>query len=166
MRPFQRDHRLEPRRIAGVALDVVVGGELIKTEVASPIEIPQPQSMEKQNGDTQLTPITFTTTLTLKVRRNLMCGDEQKAMENLTHIDNPATASTPRATQARTREKAPTLTTTSFSKRSTELANKAAAPRAPHDHTAVVVQDITQLMVGGTGGDKECQVALGNIKSL
>ncbi|KAG0195682.1 hypothetical protein BGX33_002806 [Mortierella sp. NVP41] len=151
--PFLKDADfkiLEPRRIAAIpnaVLDVVVGDQLPTTKVVSLEKTLQEVSLQASRKESVAT------------RRNPVYGEIERAMENLTHIDNPATAPTHRAPQT-----LPDGQSTDCNKHpEPQYSGNKAESRAPQSYPATESRDITQTIISASLGDKDAQVALGDM---
>ncbi|KAF9079758.1 hypothetical protein BGX23_003303, partial [Mortierella sp. AD031] len=102
---------LKPYRIAamtGVVLDVVVRGELTQAEIASPTGTQQaisPESFRQEHKVEEVksaihTIATASTAFTASTTTRTVHGHDGVAMDNYSHIDNPAAAPFSRAPQA------------------------------------------------------------------
>ncbi|KAG9071622.1 hypothetical protein KI688_005835 [Linnemannia hyalina] len=154
---------LVPHRIAAmpeVVLDIVVRGNPVRTETASPQEkVPgtSPMSYQEQTGKTDNSIINTTSV----IRRNPVYGLENAAMENYTHIDRPPTVSP----SARAPQSLSTTTTlTSDVTPQPQPMGNIIPSRAPQGTSATAgTDDLTQIMFSAGQGGAKAQVSLGDM---
>ncbi|KAF9106137.1 hypothetical protein BGX29_010387 [Mortierella sp. GBA35] len=153
MLPFLKDadfRILEPRRIATIpnaVLDVVIGDQLPTTNVVSPENALQEVSLDASPKES------------ISTRRNPVYGEVERALENLNHIDNPATAPFRRAPQTLPDDQS----TDSNNYPEPQYSGNKAESRAPQSYPVAESRDITQTMISAGLGDKDAQVALGDM---
>ncbi|KAF9153944.1 hypothetical protein BG015_002250 [Linnemannia schmuckeri] len=93
--------------------------------------------------------------------RNPVYGDESKAMDNYTHIDNPATAPLRRAPHAILDDQS--SSTTNIHTPQSRLSTDQSQPRAPQEQPSNLTKHFTNTMANANLGDKVAQVALGRM---
>ncbi|KAF9143802.1 hypothetical protein BG015_000299 [Linnemannia schmuckeri] len=142
---------LEPLRIAavpGATLDVVVIGQLSGAKELSleSLQNALPDTQEESNNTI--------------VRRNPVGGLVEEAIQNYTHIDNPATSPPCRGPQAILEDKA--FGNDSAAQEPTKVSNSDSHLRAPQELSpAPTATDFEKTMMKTRFGDKEAQNAVG-----
>lgn len=152
---------LEPLRIAsvpGVTLDVVVRDQLIEKELS--LDSLQQALPDLPKKDNSAHSIPISSAVTAAVRRNPVSGFVEEAMQNYTHIDNPATLPPRRGPQTARSDQTSSDNTTHAPNSSN---NSVKHPAAPQERSSTDTLDITETMMNARLGDKHAQNTLGEM---
>ncbi|KAF9328213.1 hypothetical protein BGZ91_001103 [Linnemannia elongata] len=104
---------------------------------------------------------TANTAITTVVGRDPVCGLEERAMDNYSHIDYPLSFKAARGPQA-LKDDNPTVTTYTQTPTTSDSGNKR-QHRASQVPAAVISKDITHTIFKANFGDEDAQVALGDM---
>ncbi|KAK3836724.1 MAG: hypothetical protein J3R72DRAFT_526187 [Linnemannia gamsii] len=161
---------LDPLRIVaipGASLDVVVRGQLNAKDM-SVETLQNALPITLQEGNSVANPNTPTSTITTAntVKRNPAGGLVEAAMENYTHMENPATAPKLRGPQSLPSQETPTAVERTEPHPVPSLAQAS----APQEYTVTTVATnnsirkdsdlFSQMMVKARSGDKDAQVSI------
>ncbi|KAF9088242.1 hypothetical protein BGX29_000387, partial [Mortierella sp. GBA35] len=152
---------LHPRRFAAVpdvVLEAVLGSEVdavLSAELAA---------MKIRQEAIRETPVETSPQEPPSTRRNPVYGLVETALENYSHIDDPGTAPTPRAPQLLPDNPPPPILQqqSDYSQESLYFDVKP-LPQTPQEQPAPTTRDVTQTMVNASLGEKDAQVALGDL---
>jgi hypothetical protein len=141
--PFRKNtsDSLDPLRIAavpGITLDIVVTGQLVSPESSSH------NSVSSSNLATNT------------IRQNPLYGLVEEALENYTHIDNPATAPACQGARPTPNNQLPVQGNYDDSKPQHSLSN-AQLTHAPQEYTSGITRDFAQTLMRVQPGDKDGQ---------
>ncbi|KAF9315926.1 hypothetical protein BGZ91_005663 [Linnemannia elongata] len=153
---------LMPLRIAAipnVILDVVVDDSIQKTST--------PDAPKKATivDALQVDPTTkhANTAYTNSPKRNPSYGLEETAMDNYSHIDNPATGPQPRAPQYTLNVQQQPLSNPTSHQTKNPITMSTKQAQSHHDHNSgATPKDIAQLTACAVHGDKDAQLCLGD----
>ncbi|KAG0290098.1 hypothetical protein BGZ96_006453 [Linnemannia gamsii] len=166
---------LDPLRIAaipGVTLDVVVTGQLVHPESTSSQEAQTKSplkelSLRSLQNALPTTPhehnsVSSNSLVTNTIRRNPAYGLVEEALENYTHIENPATAPARRGPQVILNNQSPANHDDDPKAQNSPNKTQQNAG-APQENAPITTLDFAESLMKAAQGDKDAQVDVGDM---